>query len=129
MEDEGWYDTGDVVEVTEDGFLKIVGRLKRFAKVSGEMISLVAVEEALARALGVRKDVAVLAVKDAVKGERLVLITNNPQLGVKEVRSLLKTEGFSDLAVPNDIKFFKEIPKLGTGKTDYGALQKMLEIT
>jgi acyl-[acyl-carrier-protein]-phospholipid O-acyltransferase / long-chain-fatty-acid--[acyl-carrier-protein] ligase len=79
--------------------------------------------------LGVRKDVAVITAKDAVKGERLVLITNHPQLGLKEVRSFLKAEGFSDLAVPNDIRFLKEIPKLGTGKTDYGALQKMLQIT
>lgn len=126
VEDKGWYDTGDVVELTEDGFLKIVGRLRRFAKVSGEMISLAAVEDALTRELGRRKDIAVVAIKDAIKGEKLVLITNNPQLGAKEVRGLLRGQGFSDLAVPSDVRFSKEIPKLGTGKIDYAALQRML---
>jgi acyl-[acyl-carrier-protein]-phospholipid O-acyltransferase / long-chain-fatty-acid--[acyl-carrier-protein] ligase len=126
VEDKGWYDTGDVIEITEDGFLRIVGRLKRFAKVSGEMISLAAVEEALIRELGGRKDIAVMAIKDAVKGERLVIITNNSQLGSKEVRGLLRGQGFSDLAVPGDVRFVKEIPKLGTGKIDYLALQQML---
>lgn len=126
IEDEGWYDTGDIVELTEDGFLKIVGRLRRFAKVSGEMISLAAVEEALVRELGSRRDIAVVAVKDAVKGEKLVLVTNNPQLGAKEVRGLLRGRGFSDLAVPSDVRFNRDIPKLGTGKIDYMALQKAL---
>lgn len=126
VEDKGWYDTGDIVEVTEDGFLRIVGRLRRFAKISGEMVSLAAVEDALIRELGSRKDIAVVAIKDPVKGERLVLITNNPQLGTKEVRSLLRGQGFSDLAVPSDVRFSKEIPKLGTGKIDYVALRARL---
>lgn len=126
VEDKGWYDTGDVVEITEEGSLKIVGRLKRFAKVSGEMISLTALEEALIREMEGPKDVAVMAVKDAVKGERLVLVTNNPHLQSKEVRRVLRGQGFSDLAVPSETRFIREIPKLGTGKIDYVTLEKML---
>lgn len=126
VEDEGWYDTGDIVEITEEGFLKIVGRLKRFAKISGEMVSLTAIEVALAEYFGERKEVAVLSVPDEQKGERLVLVTNNPEVGLKDIREILKAQGFSDLASPRDIQFMKEIPKLGTGKTDYVKLREMI---
>lgn len=54
-------------------------------------------------------------------------ITNNARIGVKEVRGILKAQGFSDLAIPNDIRFMKDVPKLGTGKIDYVALGKMLQ--
>ncbi len=126
VEDGGWYDTGDIVEITEEGFLKIVGRLKRFAKISGEMISLAAVEEALIARFGDRRDVAVLAAADERRGEKLLLITNNTHVELKSVREALRERGFSDLAVPKDIRFIKEIPKLGTGKVDYVKLREML---
>ncbi len=126
VEDEGWYDTGDMVEFTEKGFLKIVGRLKRFAKISGEMISLTAVEESLHGLFGERKDIVVLAIADEHKGERLIIATNSPQGEMKAVRETLKGKGFSDLAVPRDIRFIKDLPKLGTGKIDYMRLKDML---
>ncbi len=110
VEDGGWYDTGDVVEITEEGFLKILGRTKRFAKVSGEMISLTAVEETIARALGGRKDVAVMAKSDEKRGESLVVVTNNRGIDAASVREVLRARGFSDLAVPRDIRFMGEIP-------------------
>ena len=68
VEDEGWYDTGDLVEMTEEGSLKIIGRLRRFAKVSGEMISLTAVEEVLVHELAGRRDLAVVAMGDEKEG-------------------------------------------------------------
>ncbi len=126
IEDQGWYDTGDIVEVTEKGFLRIVGRLKRFSKISGEMISLTAIEEALTREFGDRKDIAVMAITDERKGEKLILITNNKEIELKTAREKLKTRGFSELACPKDIRFIKEIPKLGTGKVDYMKLKEML---
>ncbi len=126
VEDQGWYDTGDIVEVTEEGFLKIVGRLKRFSKISGEMISLTAVEEALVRAFGDRKDIAVMAVVDERKGEKLILITNNREIDAKAARERLKAQGFSDLACPKDVRFMRTIPKLGTGKVDYVKLKELL---
>ena len=126
VEDKGWYDTGDIVEITEEGFLKIVGRLKRFAKISGEMISLTAVEEALAGRFGDRKEIALMAASDERKGEKLTLITNNPQVELKAVREALRVKGFSDLACPREIQFMKDIPKLGTGKIDYVKLKEMI---
>ena len=126
VEDEGWYDTGDMAEITETGFLKIVGRLKRFAKISGEMVSLTAVEEALAGAFGDRKDIAVMARTDEQKGERLIVVTNNPEVDLTRVREILRAKGFSDLACPKDIRFIKDMPKLGTGKVDYIALKALV---
>jgi acyl-[acyl-carrier-protein]-phospholipid O-acyltransferase/long-chain-fatty-acid--[acyl-carrier-protein] ligase len=127
VEDGGWYDTGDVVEITEEGFLKIVGRLGRFAKVSGEMVSLAAVEDALADAFGDRNwVVAVIARPDEQRGERLAVVTNNPAIDVKAVRETLQGKGFSDLAIPREVRFMKEMPKLGTGKIDYVTLDSLL---
>jgi len=124
VEDEGWYDTGDLVEMTEEGSLKIIGRLKRFAKVSGEMISLAAVEDALAELAG-RRDLAVAAVSDEKRGESLVVVTNDAQIDQRRIRDTLKGRGFSDLAVPRKILYVKDIPKLGTGKIDYVRLKRM----
>ena len=126
VEDQGWYDTGDIVEITDEGFLKIVGRLKRFSKISGEMISLTAVEEALAGQFGERKEAAVMAVSDERKGERLILVTNSRDVEQKTVREILKAKGFSDLACPREIRYMKDIPRLGTGKIDYLRLRELL---
>ncbi len=126
VEDGGWYDTGDIVEITEEGFVRIVGRLKRFAKISGEMISLTAVEEALTSRFGERKALAVVAVPDVQRGERLMVVTNNTEVELKAVRETLRTRGFSELASPRDVRFMKDIPKLGTGKIDYVKLDRMI---
>ncbi len=127
VEDHGWYDTGDIVEITDEGFLKIAGRLKRFSKISGEMISLTAVEEALAGQFGERKEAAVMAVSDERKGERLILVTNSKDAGQKDIREILKAKGFSDIACPREIRYMKDIPKLGTGKIDYVRLKELLK--
>ena len=78
----GWYDTGDIAKFDDDGYLFILGRLKRFAKVSGEMVSLTAAEEALANAFpqfGLHFQVAVLSRPDTERGEALVAVTNEPK--------------------------------------------------
>ncbi|MCX8023192.1 MAG: AMP-binding protein [Syntrophorhabdaceae bacterium] len=128
-EDGGWYDTGDIVEITGDGFIRIIGRMKRFSKISGEMVSLSAIEEALIKELGDKKSIATVAVKDEKKGEKIVLVTDDPSLDIKEVRERLKMHGFSELAYPKEIFYLKEIPKLGTGKVDYVGLKGILEDT
>ncbi len=128
----GWYDTGDIVRVDDDRFLHILGRLKRFAKVSGEMVSLTAVEEALAGAFpqyGLRFAVAVVAQPDEDKGERLIAVTNESRLTLEEVRTAIKAKGLSNLAVPRDIKVVREIPKLGTGKVNHRELEKQIRET
>ena len=125
----GWYDTGDIVSVDEDGYFYIRGRLKRFAKVSGEMVSLTAVEDALAGAFpqyGLRCQVAVVTRPDEEKGEALIAVTNEPKLGLDEIRVAIKNKGLTNLAVPREIRVVREIPKLGTGKVNHRELQKVM---
>ncbi len=125
----GWYDTGDIVKVDAEGFLHILGRLKRFAKVSGEMVSLSAVEDALAGAFpqhGLRCQVAVVTRPDEDKGEVLIAVTNEAKLTLAEIREAIKVKGLTNLSVPREIKVVAEIPKLGTGKVNHRALQALL---
>jgi acyl-[acyl-carrier-protein]-phospholipid O-acyltransferase/long-chain-fatty-acid--[acyl-carrier-protein] ligase len=125
----GWYDTGDIASVDADGFLFIHGRLKRFAKVSGEMVSLTAVEDALAGAFpqyGQRCQVAVLARPDADKGEALIAVSNEPKLRLEEIRAAVKAKGLTNLCVPREVKCVRDIPKLGTGKVNHRELARMI---
>jgi acyl-[acyl-carrier-protein]-phospholipid O-acyltransferase/long-chain-fatty-acid--[acyl-carrier-protein] ligase len=126
---DGWYDTGDIVKVDDEGYVFILGRLKRFAKVSGEMVSLSAVEDALAGAFpqyGQRFAVAVIARPDENKGERLIAVTNEQKLTLEQVREAVRSRGLGNLAAPRDIKVVREIPKLGTGKINHRELEKMM---
>ena len=125
----GWYDTGDIVRVDQEGYFRIEGRLKRFAKISGEMVSLTAVEDALAGAFphyGLRCQVAVVARLDEEKGEKLIAVSNEARLSLDEVRAAVKARGLPNLAVPREVKFINEIPKLGTGKTNHRELDKLV---
>jgi acyl-[acyl-carrier-protein]-phospholipid O-acyltransferase/long-chain-fatty-acid--[acyl-carrier-protein] ligase len=126
---DGWYDTGDIVHVDGDGYLHIRGRMKRFAKVSGEMVSLTAVEDALAGAFpqfGLRCAVAVIAQPDEDKGEKLIAVTNEPKIQLADIRAAVKSKGLSNLCAPREIKVVQSIPKLGTGKTNHRELEKMI---
>ena len=125
----GWYDTGDIAEVDEDRYVQILGRLKRFAKVSGEMVSLTAVEDAIAGAFpqfGLRFAAAVIARPDEAKGEMLIAVTNESKLTLAELRDAIRARGLGNLAVPREIKVVREIPRLGTGKINHRALEKLL---
>ncbi len=125
----GWYDTGDIVNVDEQRYVRILGRMKRFAKVSGEMVSLTAVEDAVAgvfKHFGLRTEVAVIARSDEEKGEALVAVTNEPRVTLDEIRAAIRAKGLTNLCVPRELKVVREIPKLGTGKVNHRALEKML---
>jgi acyl-[acyl-carrier-protein]-phospholipid O-acyltransferase/long-chain-fatty-acid--[acyl-carrier-protein] ligase len=125
----GWYDTGDVVSVDAEGYLHIRGRMKRFAKVSGEMVSLTAVEDALAGAFphyGLHCQIAVITRPEENKGEALIAVTNEPKLTLDEIRDAIKAKGLTNLSVPREIKVVKEIPKLGTGKVNHRELQALM---
>ncbi len=125
----GWYDTGDIAKVDDEGFVTILGRLKRFAKVSGEMVSLAAVEDTLSSAFphyGSRFQVAVVSRPDENKGEALVAVTNEPRLQLDEIRAALRDRGLPNLAAPREIKYLKELPLLGTGKVNHRELVQML---
>jgi acyl-[acyl-carrier-protein]-phospholipid O-acyltransferase/long-chain-fatty-acid--[acyl-carrier-protein] ligase len=123
---DGWYDTGDIVTIDPQGFIAIKGRAKRFAKIGGEMVSLAAVESMLAD-LWPDTPVAVLAAPDPRKGERLVLITPRKDANRAEVIAHLKYKHAAELMIPAEIMVIDEMPVMGTGKTDYVGLNKMLK--
>jgi len=125
----GWYDTGDIVNLDAEGYLHILGRMKHFAKVSGEMVSLTAVEDALAGAFphyGLHCQIAVITRPEENKGEMLIAVTNEPKLTLDEIRDAIKAKGLTNLSVPREIKVVKEIPKLGTGKVNHRELQALM---
>lgn len=123
---DGWHDTGDVVDVDEDGFIRIKGRAKRFAKIGGEMISLAAVESYINQASPEGHHV-VVAVADERKGEQLILVTNDESLSRHTVKEAAKAAQVSEIMVPRTVILVEEMPVLGTGKTNYPAVQKIAD--
>lgn len=121
----GEYDTGDIVDIDQQGFVTIKGRAKRFAKIAGEMVSLTAVEAYLAE-LWPEYQSAVVAIPDSKKGEALVLVTNYSEAARDAMNAYAKQHGIGDLSVPKIIKVVDELPVLGTGKTDYVALGNLV---
>jgi len=121
---DGWYDTGDIVSIDDSGFVTILGRARRFSKIAGEMISLTAVETKLQAAFPEGMH-AVVAVPDQKKGEQLVLVTTDSTIDRKKLADGLKRQGAVDLMIPRNILNLKELPVLGTGKTDYVALNRL----
>jgi acyl-[acyl-carrier-protein]-phospholipid O-acyltransferase/long-chain-fatty-acid--[acyl-carrier-protein] ligase len=122
---KGWYDTGDIVSVDSDGYLTIQGRVKRFAKIGGEMISLAAIEEVLYASLPEGTAHAVLNIPHPSKGEQLVLFSNDKSIELETIIQIIKGAGFSDLYIPKTIHILEEIPVLATGKVDFVSLSEL----
>ncbi len=122
----GWHDTGDVVAISDDDWVRILGRVKRFAKIGGEMVSLTAAED-LASAVWPDCRHAVVSIPDPKKGERLILVTDRADADTSSLIAHAKSIGAPELAVPRRIIHVPEIPVLGTGKTDYVALQRIVD--
>lgn len=120
---EGWHDTGDIVTIDEQGFIKIMGRAKRFAKVGGEMVSFAAVE-ALAGDLWPDAVCAVVAVPDARKGERLLLYINNKDATRSDFIAFARARHASELMIPAEVIYMEKLPMLGSGKVDLLTLAK-----
>jgi len=121
-----WYVTGDKGRLDEDGFLTIVDRYSRFAKVAGEMVSLGLVESEIAKVLGENDQVSVSALPDEKKGEKLVLLLEG-ELEVEELQEHIKSLGLNPLFVPSTYFKVDELPKLGTGKADFKGAKKLAQ--
>ena len=118
-----WYDTGDIVNIDKDGFITILGRARRFAKIGGEMISLTAVEN-IVQNLWPDNLHAVISLPDQRKGEKLILITQQKSCDLSQLIKYAKDNGYPELMVPKTIKYMQQIPILGSGKVDYISLQQ-----
>jgi len=121
---DGWYDTGDIAKVDAEGFVTILGRAKRFAKIAGEMVPLNLVEAKLQAAFGEHAH-AVVAVPDKKKGEQLVLFTSDKTLDRSRLSDAFKQAGVPELMVPRTLIHLDALPMLGSGKTDYVTLNRL----
>ena len=122
----GWYDTGDIARVDDDGYFYILGRVKRFAKIGGEMVSLILVEE-LASQTWPGFNHAAVNLPDDRKGEKIILITDNKDALRKHFQVQIKKDKHGELYLPSKVLLAAELPVLGTGKTDYLTLTQMAQ--
>ena len=123
---DGWHDTGDIVVFDEDNCIRIMGRVKRFAKIGGEMVSLAVVENC-ASAIWPDDMHAAATLPDPRKGEQIVLLSTADEVNRNELLAWAQSHGVSELSVPRKVFKVDVIPVLGTGKTDYGSVNKMVE--
>jgi acyl-[acyl-carrier-protein]-phospholipid O-acyltransferase/long-chain-fatty-acid--[acyl-carrier-protein] ligase len=121
----GWHDTGDIVSMDAEQFITIKGRAKRFAKIAGEMVSLTAVEQ-ICGDLWPEHPPAVVAMPDARKGERLIMVTTKADATRAEVQAWMKGQGSTELMFPSELITVDALPLLGSGKTDYVELDRLV---
>lgn len=122
---DGWYDTGDIVSVDADGFITIKGRVKRFAKVAGEMVSLEVVEKIAVTASPLHQHAAT-TISDEGRGESIVLVTTDVALKRDMLQQAAKELGSPEIAIARKIVIVDKIPVLGTGKTDYVGIKELV---
>ena len=121
---DGWYDTGDMGAIDDDGYLWHRGRLKRFVKIGGEMVSMVKTESVLEEILPDGVSCCVVEIPDPRKGARLAAaVTGNVQ-DREIIRSL--SDKLPAIAIPNQFIYFPELPKMGSGKMDFRAITEMV---
>ena len=118
-----WYDTGDIVDIDEEGYITILGRAKRFAKIAGEMVSLTIIED-LAHSLFLHNAHAAITIPDERKGEQIVLFTESAELTKEKLLTQAKQTGVAEICLAKTIIFMETIPRLGNGKVDYVTLAK-----
>lgn len=123
---EGWYDTGDIVTLDAEGFVRICGRAKRFAKIAGEMVSLTSVE-VLASKAWPNAVHAAIAVPDARKGEQVVLLTTASGAERAALLAQAQGDGVAEICIPRQVMHVANMPVLGTGKIDYVTATKLVE--
>jgi acyl-[acyl-carrier-protein]-phospholipid O-acyltransferase / long-chain-fatty-acid--[acyl-carrier-protein] ligase len=123
---DGWYNTGDIVSIDGDGFITILGRTKRFAKVAGEMVSLGAIEAVVCMIWPGARHVAV-SVPHERKGEMVVLLTESDDADLGVLVEKFRTYGLTELSLPRKLIRVSQIPLLGSGKTDYVRARQVAE--
>ncbi|MEX0643778.1 MAG: AMP-binding protein [Parvularculaceae bacterium] len=123
---DGWHDTGDIVSLDEKGYLAIRGRMKRFAKIGGEMISLAVVENCASAVWPDNLHGAVIMACPK-RGEQIVLVTDKKGADRSLLQAWAQSHGVPEIAVPKKIVTAKEVPVLGTGKMDYLAVARLAE--
>lgn len=122
--EDGWHDTGDIVAIDAAGYVSIRGRLKRFAKIGGEMVSLAVVENC-ASAVWPDNMHGAVVMPDPKKGEQIVLVTDRANAERGLLHAWAQSHGVPEIAVPKKIIHVKEVPVLGTGKMDYVAVARL----
>jgi len=123
---DGWHDTGDIVSIDESGYVSIRGRLKRFAKIAGEMVSLAVVENC-ASAVWPDNLHAAAIMPDPKKGEQIILVTDCRDAPRGLLLAWAQSHGVPEIAVPKKIVYVDEVPVLGTGKIDHLAVRTLAE--
>lgn len=129
LKNRTYYITGDKGRLDTDGFLTIVDRYSRFAKIGGEMVSLGAVEEKISKLIEDNSsiDFIALAISDEKKGEKVVLLISNISLEERDIFKQKMIKEFDNkLMIPEIIQIVDEIPKLGSGKKDYIRARELL---
>lgn len=120
----GWYDTGDMGWMDEDGYLWHVGRLKRFVKIGGEMVSLIKVEDVLEKIIPEGTKCCVVEIPDQTKGARIVAAVTQP-LDEKKVLKKM-SEQLPNIALPKNFVVIPDLPQMGSGKINFRAVTEMV---
>jgi len=124
IDGQRWYKTGDKGHLDKDGFLTIIDRYSRFAKIGGEMVSLGAIEAELGKLLPEDVEIAATAIPDQKKGEQVILLIAG-SLGVEQMKNLIEEANLSPLMRPAAFINVEEIPKLGSGKNDFSRARQI----
>ena len=124
---DGWYDTGDIASVDEAGFVSIVGRVRRFAKIGGEMVSMEAAE-ALVGALWPEARHAVVSVPDPRKGEALLLVTTHKGTEPRDLLAFSRERGIPELMVPRAVLTVPAVPLLTRRRHPFRLVRLPLEM-